>query len=160
LCISQEVRTPDGREWGKQAGSFQLSIGSDRRAYGFGETVTVTATLKNVSMDQAWFARQGPVELYDMQVLLPVPSWLRYSQRAPLTPLGREMKYPRMTSTVGNYIPAGHEVVDKFELNKLYDMRAPGDYHIVFSCKLRPREGEPVVTVVSNEITVRVGNPQ
>lgn len=145
------------RSWGEQSGPFRLSITSDKDQYAPGEAMRVVAVIKNVSDHPTYLARSAPFLFYDVAIRLPVPEWVPWHPRAPLTPLGETEKHPRMASYSGAAVAAGNETVDEFELDKLYQMSAPGEYHITFSCKLPAHyRGDPKVTVTSNEIVVTV----
>jgi len=139
------------------AGSYQLSISTDKSAYLVGEPVKVTTILKNVSDKQTALIHRPSFDGYEMDVTLPYPSWIPFSPRAVLTPFGEKQQFPAISSTKGGYVQAGHESFNSFELNALYGMSAPGEYKIVFSCKQPLREwGDPEVTVTSNELKIAI----
>jgi len=145
------------REWGKQSGPFQLSIAADKRQYGAEEVILLTATLKNVGSEPVMMHHVPRMLLYEVNVWLPMPAWIPYKPKAPLTQFGDSERHPRFTSVMGRVVPSGYESVDRFELNKLFQMSAPGEYRVVLSCR-QPSEkkGEPEITVTSNEIVVTV----
>jgi hypothetical protein len=154
---AQESVAAATRQWGIRSGAFQLSIASDKDRYFVGEDVHVTSVLKNVSDGSVILARTQPVMFYDMDIRLPFPVWVDFKPRAALTTLGQRMKDHWDRSLHGGPLNPGKEVVDEFDLGKLYDMATPGDYHITFSCKLPPNSpGDPAIIVASNEIKVTI----
>jgi hypothetical protein len=154
---AQENVTAKVHEWGARSGAFQLSIASDKDQYFVGEEVHVTAVLKNVTDDSVIVARTQPVMFYDMDIRLPFPKWIDLKPRAVLTPLGQKMKNHWDWSLRGGPLNAGKEVIDDFDLSKLYDMSTLGDYRITFSCRLPLKGlGDPTLIVASNEIKVTI----
>ena len=122
-----------------------------------GEDVRVTAVLKNVTGDAAYVQIATPVMFYAMDVRLPFPAWINFKPRAVLTAFGQRTKNPRMAGLAGFQLVPGKEMAHKFDLSKLYDMSAIGDYHVTFSCKLPLKNsGDPRVAVTSNELTTTI----
>jgi hypothetical protein len=158
VCCSvfaQNQAPADVREWGKQSGSFQLSITSDKARYAMGEMINVTAVLKNVTDEPAMVLRNEPALFYNVDVRVPIPEWIPLKPQAALTPFGEKQKNPQLTHMAGANLKPGGEIVDELQLNKLYVMSTPGEYHVAFSCKLPlKRLGDPWVT--SNEMKITV----
>ena len=162
---AQDSTASKPREWGKEAGPFRLSISSDRDKYTIGEAIKITAILKNVSDHSVIFRRTGPAAFqFQMDIRLPMPAWIPWKPRAPLTPLGQQEMDPRLFSGIaGAEARVGAEMTDEVEISKLFEMSTPGDYSITFSCRQQvgsPKDQSgaerPMVTVVSNQITVTV----
>ena len=164
-AAAQDSPASKPREWGKEAGPYQLSISSDRDKYAVGEIIKIAAILKNVSDHSTAFYVMGPGAFqFTMDIRLPMPAWIPWKPRAPLTPLGQQEMDPRLfTGRSGAEVLAGAEMTHTFEISKLFEMSTPGDYQITFSCaqwvgSLNDHSGaeRPKVTVTSNQITVTV----
>jgi hypothetical protein len=163
LATAQEIGTPETREWGKQTGPFRLSISAEKGKYAAGERIRLTVVLKNVS-DHAARMRRSSFRPYVMDVRLPTPAWIPWKPLAPLTALGDQMLNPKRPfdfSIAGGEVEAGHEGREEVEINQIYEMSAPGEYEITFSCKQWDSSpGNPAraswVTVVSNRLLVTV----
>lgn len=141
--------------WGKISGSFQLAIVSDKGEYKVGEAIRVTANLKNVADHPV--LHQASRAFYSIDVRIPIADWIPWKPQARLTPEGETAMRPLYDSVIGLMLPPGRENASEFQLDKLYDMSAPGRYRITFSCR-EPSDAStgPAVTVVSNEISVTV----
>jgi hypothetical protein len=145
------------RVWGEQSGPFRLSISTDKEMYQVGDLIHLSAVIKNASDHPTYFARVPPILFYEMEIRLPSPDWIPWRPTAVLTEAGQEEKRPGESSFVGYVIAPSHEVLDQFELNRLYHMSTPGTYHIQFSCKLPLRyRGDPFVSVISNDLKLTV----
>ncbi|MGA3241474.1 MAG: hypothetical protein ABSG03_34875 [Bryobacteraceae bacterium] len=164
VCIAaQDAAGEKPRAWGKVSGSYQLSIASDKAQYEMGEPIEIASILKNVSDHAIMLLRTFAETNYVMEVLMPAQSWLPWRSRAALMPYGNKVKNPEMNNVAGADIPPGREVEDKFKINKIYDMSAPGDYLITFQCRqstirIGDMDGKehPMVDIMSNAITVTV----
>ena len=154
-AFAQDGRTAP-REWGKQAGSFRISISADKDRYGPSEIVRVKAVLKNVADHPSKVQiRRGL--MYKTDVRLAIPDWLPWKAKTALTKLGRDLDDPAIGGVMGGEIKAGTEIVREVELNKIFDMSVPGDYRATFSCRQPLRDfGDTSVVVTSNEITVTI----
>lgn len=63
----------------------------------------------------------------------------------------------RGVGVVGSFLLPGHEAAHEFELNKLYDMSAPGEYRVTLSCKHpRKKVSDLAPTIISNTIKMTV----
>jgi hypothetical protein len=154
---NQQASPAKLREWGQQSGAHQLSISSDEGQYAAGETVRVTAVLKNVTDESVLLMQQDPAIFYDMDIRVPVQPWIPLSPRAALTEFGERQRNPAIGGSRGGNLKPGDESIRELELNKLYYMTIPGDYRIRFSCKvLLKRQDDPRITVTSNEIKVTI----
>ncbi len=157
FCALAQSEVPRQRpvQWGKQSGPFQLSIASDKDEYRPGEVVRITVTLKNVASHPV--QHEAGRTFYTADVRVPSPDWLPWRPQARLTPLGERARYPAYDSIQGGKVQPGAEMTSDDEISKLYDMRAPGKYTITYVCKEPPEvKGDPVVVIVSNEITVTI----
>jgi hypothetical protein len=122
----------------------------------------VVAVLKNVSDGPALFSTTGAT-LYTKDVRLPMPEWIPWRPRASALPLAEEQIRSGM-GRKGVGVAAGWEDVMEHELNKLFDITTPGEYHVTFSTNQATRgiaEGQAThqnstVKVTSNEITITV----
>lgn len=104
--------------------------------------------------------QQVPVIFYDMDIRVPVQTWIRLSPRAALTEFGQRQMNPPVGGSYGGDLKPGGESIREVELNKLYYMTTPGDYRVVFSCKVPLKKpGDPHITVTSNEITITILPP-
>ena len=163
LAVAQDPAIEKPRPWGPRSGRLQLSIASDRARYEVGETIEVTVVLKNVSEYSTELKRMKGVPTYSMEVLAPGASWLGWRQKSALTPLGEEtMDLRRATGTVGVDLAPGRESSEKYEINRLFEMSAPGEYSVTLQCR-QPTTGiaeggkeHPMVEVTSNTITIAV----
>ena len=148
------------REWGKRSGAFQLSIASDKMLYNEGEFIVVTSILKNVTDEPAVLTgHASPFGFYDIDVRMPIADWIpnAAAPRAALTSLGLSQKIFLSGSTAGHSLKPGAEFRNAFELNRLYEMSATGDYHVIFSCRLPSHTGRnEMVTITSNELIITV----
>ena len=160
-ALGQDL-TPNAAEWGPQAGPWQVSISTGKSQYSAGEPIEVTGTLKNISDRPVRFKNNVP-SLFIMDVRLPVTPGIPWSPRA--QPLAAGHPQPgEAFHTISMDEPAGWETARKYDLRKLVDMSAPGDYHVTFSTTQPTRsaaEGaaglqKPHVTVTSNEITITI----
>ncbi len=62
---------------------------------------------------------------------------------------------------IGFHVNVGLEVIDSFELNKLYSMPVPGAYHVTFSCNVPGKMvGDRLFVVASNELRINVLGPR
>lgn len=151
---------PAKQDRGKQIGSFQLSLSSDKERYMPDEIIRVTAVLKNVTNDFALVEAPGSGMLYEIDVRVPFPEFIPFKPRAALTAVGAKQKSPPangFSSGVGFSLMPGKEMTREFELNNLFEMRGAGDYHITFSCKAPFKHAiGPRVVITSNPIVVRV----
>jgi hypothetical protein len=157
FSVLAQTEVPPQRpvQWGKRSGPFQLAIVSDKEEYKLGEAVRVTAVLKNVASYPVQH-QQGFI-FYSIDIRVPFPEWMPWRPQAKLTPEGERAAHPLWGNGLGITLQPGREIAHEDELSKLYDMSALGKYRIVYSCKEPPdAPGDPVVTVVSNEITVTV----
>lgn len=161
--VAQNADGPKPRAWGKVAGSYQLSITSDKDRYEAGEPIRIVSILKNVGGHAIMFRRSRPETTFLIEVLMPAEPWLPWRTRAALTPYGEKGQNLGMNGVASGDIPAGHEVENEFEINKLYEMSAPGDYLVTFQCRqptirIAEMDGKdhPMVDVTSNAITVTV----
>lgn len=153
----QNAAVTKTRDWGPRSGSFQLSIFSNKDTYMVGEEVQVTAVLKNVTDAPAWVQMTTPAMFYDMEIRPPFPAWINFKPRAALTSAGQKMKSPSEVSLRGGPLTAGRELAYEFDLSKLYEMSASGEYTITFSCRLPLKErGDPRVAVTSNELKITI----
>lgn len=156
-AVAQHPNATEDRQWGSQSGSFRLSISSDKAQYSPGEQIHITAVLKNVTDHPTRLVVTSPFEFYQMDVRLPVPVWIPWKPQAVPTALGRKLAHPDMSSEAGMVAQPGDQRVAEYEINKLYDMSAPGEYRITFSCRQPLRErGDPATTITSNELVVTV----
>jgi len=164
--IAQDAAPAKTPTWGPRAGPWRLSISAEKSQYSAGETVVVVALLKNVSEQPVLFTDVTggpPPMLYRMDVRLPVPAWIPWKPRAAELPLAK-LQPGASYHMIGMDEPAGWESVSEVDLNKLFDMSTPGDYHVTFSTSQLTRSRadgptareNPKVTVTSNEITVTV----
>lgn len=157
LCILAQSDRPELKpvKWGKQSGPFQLAIMSDKEVYRTGESVQISAVLKNVAGHPAW--HESSRTFYSMDVRFPVPEWIPGRPQAKLREEGERAMHPLIGDAVGFTLSPGHTVTTVFEMGRLYDMSTPGKYQVIFSCKEPPEvPGGPVLIVVSNEITVTI----
>ena len=84
-------------------------------------------------------------------------NWWPQKQQAMLTARGYAEKHPLEMSTMGCTLDPGRENSRTLELNKLFQMTAPGEYRITFSCKEPLKKlGDPDVTITSNELAITV----
>src|ERR1035438_10466903 len=60
----------DPRQWGKEAGPYQLSISSDKDKYAIGEAIKITAALKNVSDHSTAFSIMKGAPQFIMDIRL------------------------------------------------------------------------------------------
>lgn len=156
-ALAQGPTPPKPCEWGERTGSFQLSISSDKEQYETGETIRVTARLKNVTDQPAGIAMATPFMLYTIDIRVPMPEWIPWKPQAVLTPFGRDQKNPLSQNVHGWLLLPGREEIHEFDLDKLYEMSAPGVYKVTFSCEHpRKKSAEPGRTVISNTIKVTV----
>jgi hypothetical protein len=164
-ATAQDSAGTKPRGWGKEVGPYQLSISSDQDKYAFGDTIRITAILKNISDHSTTFRRMKPAALqFIIDLRLPMPAWIPWKPQAPLSPLGQQEMAPKLFSgTTSIEVKAGAEMTDQFEISKLFEMSAPGDYQITFTCRqwvggLNDHSGaeRPMVTITSNQIAVTV----
>jgi hypothetical protein len=146
------------KSWGPQSGAFRLSLSSDRQTYMIGDPINVTVTLRNVTEEPAPIAFTRPAFFYDIDIRLPFPTWMPFKPRATMTEAG-------MNARTGSFHPGGMsgfpmrpggQMTHDFELEKMFNMTAQGEYHIVLSCRPTKRKDDPRTNVVvtSNEITI------
>jgi hypothetical protein len=146
-------------EWGPRSGPWRLSIAAEQSHYVVGETVSVTAVLKNISDAPVMFTSPGSATLYVMDVRLPVPEWIPWKPRA--AALG---ELPRDYSFISINVPPGYEHVSSHKLSKLFNMATPGEYRVVFSTQepahtmneRKDAREKTAVKVTSNELTITV----
>jgi hypothetical protein len=165
--VAQDAAGEDPREWGKVFGSYQMSIASNRTQYEVGEPIKIGSVLKNVSDHPIMLRRTTPETTYTMEILTPAQSWLPWRSLAALTPYGNKVKNPRMYSVAGVDIPPGSEEKNEFEISKIYEMSAPGEYSITFRCRqptirMSEMDGKehPMVNVTSKIIVTVVPKQQ
>lgn len=160
--MAQEAAAPPGRQWGKQSGSFQLSIGANRENYSAGEPVIVTAALKNVVDSPDMVTRLTPDTLYEITVYVPIAGWIPLKPQADLTAYGRSHTRAALSDPTpstrfmglrGFFLDPGKELLDHFDLNMLYQISSPGEYRVTFSCTLPSRRFRgSTFTITSNDI--------
>jgi hypothetical protein len=156
LCVilqGQEPLTTEAPLPGRQTGPFRFSISADKTSYQPEDTIMVTSVLRNETDHNLSLSLSDPFMFYVIDVMLPAPAWLPFRSRAIFSEEGQRRKYPGFASFTGHVLKPGGEFVDKFELNKLYTMPVPGDYHIVFHFHAPDYVGKDV-NVISNEIVV------
>jgi hypothetical protein len=160
-ALGQDL-TPKAAEWGPQAGPWQLSISAGKSQFSAGEPIEVVGTLKNVSDRPALFVN-NTFSLFLMDVRLPLTPGIPWRQRAQSLPAARPQPGEGF-HVISMDEPAGWETARKYDLGKLVDMSAPGEYRVTFSTTQPTRsaaEGaaglqKPHVAVTSNEITITI----
>lgn len=158
LCVAFQGQEPSVREsppLGRQTGPFRFSISADRPIYQLGDPIFVTSVLRNETDHDLSIFMSSPLQFYGKNVMLPEPAWLPVRNLAVLTDEGQRQVFPGHMSASSRVIRPGGEIESKFELNKLYAMSVPGDYHIVFHFRAPDYVGKNVI-VMSNEIVVTV----
>jgi hypothetical protein len=157
-AYGQEVSAPaTALEWGKPSGGLRLSLSSDEAGYRRGETVRVSAILKNVSDAPIWVGSTSVWQFYEMEVLAPALEWLPFRPRASRTPLGERNLHLEVTGMGGRRLPPDSQTRHEFELNTLFQMTAPGQYRITFAYKGPSGDrGHADIRVVSNELKVTI----
>jgi len=141
---------------GRRTGPFLLSISSDKRHYQAGETISITSVLLNET-DQEFDLRQtSPMAFYGMDVILPGPAWLPFRYRSNLTEEGQRQTFRSwQVSFAPMRVKPGEKIVNHFELNKLYQMTAPGEYHVTFYFRAPSYVGQDGI-VRSNELVIGI----
>ena len=158
LCVALQGQEPANREsppLGRQTGPLRFLISADKTSYQPDETITVTSVLRNEADHDLMLSMTDPVSFYGKDVMLPSPAWIPFRSLAVLSVEGQRKVFPGHMSASGRTLKPGDEIVSKFELNKLYVMPVPGDYHVVFHFRAPDYIGKNVI-VMSNEIVVTI----
>jgi hypothetical protein len=158
-AYGQDVPAPaTPLEWGKPSGGLRLSLTSNKAGYGPGETVRVTAILKNVSDAPIWVGSTSVWQFYEMEVLAPAPEWLPFRPRASRTPLGERNLHLEVRGMGGRRLSPDLETRHEFELDTLFQMTDPGQYRITFAYYKGPigDRSHADIRVVSNELKVTI----
>jgi hypothetical protein len=158
VALSLGARAQDlspEREWGKRSGAFQLSLTADKAAYEVGEAVRVRVTLKNASDGPAMVRFNHPLLDFDIDVRAPIQSWIPLAPRAAMTEDGKSARLDAIFRSMGAQgfpLWPGKELTYPFELEKMFYMKAGGDYRVTFVARQYP-------LVTSNEIIVTLRQP-
>jgi len=158
FCVAFHGQEPPAREarpLGRQTGPLRFLISADKMIYQPAETITVTSVLRNEADHDLMLSMTAPVSFYGKDVTLPSPTWMPFRSLAVLSVEGQRQVFPGYASASGHILKPGDEIVSKFELNKLYVMPVPGDYHVVFHFRAPDYIGKNVI-VMSNEIVVTI----
>jgi hypothetical protein len=158
LCVlahGQDAPVRDAAPPGRQTGPFRFSISADKAIYQPDETIIVTSVLRNEADHSISLAMGPPISFYGKDIMLPAPAWLPFRSLAVHTEEGQQLELPPFTSAASHILKPGGEIVAKFELNKIYAMPVPGEYHVVFHFPAPDFVGKGVV-VLSNEIVVTI----
>jgi hypothetical protein len=140
---------------GRQTGPFRFTILSDKLAFQPGETIALKSILRNEADHSISLFATDRVSFYGMDVRLPGPEYLPFRNMAVLSPEGERLAYPGHSSATNHVLRPGMALIDNFELNRLYAMTAPGDYHVIFFFRAPDYVGKNV-TVMSNELVITV----
>ena len=95
------------------------------------------------------------VSFYGMDVRLPGSDWLPFKYRTTLSEEGERLNESGFTSATGHVVKPGGELIDKFELNRLYKMPTPGEYRVAFYFRAPDYVGQNVIDT-SNEIAFTI----
>ena len=159
LCCSvlhgQGSPAPEATPAGRTTGPFRFSISTDKLIYRPEETITLTSVLHNETDHDLSLSMTPRVSFYGMDVRLPSPDWLPFRTRTTLSEEGQRRKYPGFTSATGHILKPGGEIIDKFELDKMYTMPIPGEYRVAFYFRAPDYVGKNVI-VTSNEIAFTI----
>ena len=113
-----------------------------------------------MSDSEAEFSRlSNVIDAYQMDIKMPTPEWLPipFRAQAALTPYGAHQKEPHELMGSIFLLEPVRDSSREVELNRLYVMSAPGEYHVIFSTQLPQRE--PVfhrIVVMSNQLKITV----
>ena len=140
---------------GRTTGPFRFLISTDKLLYQPEETITLTSVLRNDTDHDVSLFMTPRVSFYAMDVRLPGPAWLPFRSRAILSEEGQRRKYPVFTSGTSHILKPGREIIDKFELNKMYTMPITGEYRVAFYFSAPDYVGQNVI-VTSNEIAFTI----
>jgi hypothetical protein len=147
--------TPGRLPLGRKTGPFRFTLSPGKTEYQADETIRLASVLRNESEQKLALSMTPRVSFYGMDVRLPGPAWMPFRDRAVLSPEGERRVYPGHTSAAGYVLNPGQELADEFEINRLYVMTVPGEYHITFYFRAPDNVGKGVM-VMSNEIVVTV----
>jgi hypothetical protein len=138
-------------ETGTIAGGFKLSLTVDKHKFVSGEAIKLKVSLRNTT--------NAPLHILGTIFDVDCQTEVR-NGKGELVPLTEEAKHlPRMNGihiSMGRlFIGAGQEVQEILQVNRLYEMSAPGEYSIVVRRGVPGWErGQP--EVVSNKVALRV----
>jgi hypothetical protein len=150
--ISRGDQTPPS---GGRTGPFFFLITSDKQVYQAGETILITSRLRNDSDHDIPVFMTPPISFYGKDVRLPGPASMQFRNLAVLSDEGERLVFPGFTSATSHLLKPGSEIVDRFELNKLYVMPLPGEYRVKFHFRAPDYVGKDV-TVISNELVFTI----
>ncbi len=131
---------------------FQVSAKAENERIKPGDAAAVRVGIKNVTKKDLHLAEAGSTKDYKLQVSSDTRKTI------PLTELGKRLEDNRydLYMNVSLVIKPGEEREDVIDVSKIYDMKTPGNYSIVFQRKVRTLEGKGVAQAESNTVHIQV----